>query len=261
MRKYIALIKAELLYAVQEKAETFVWLLLETMPALVMGFLLLANKNQIANLNVSALVTYFVIVLIISRLTSLYFDEDFQDEIRDGTFSRFLLKPIRFPFSFIPMNIGNKLFNTAFILFPVVIITSIVFRNQLMFPNLPRLLLFCISLVIAYGLQYTMAVVVASSAFFWEQSRAVLHAKWMLDNFAGGYMLPISFYPIAFRTIINYLPFQYIYFIPASIFIGGENMTWIIRRLLLGLLWLIVLLFVSHCLWKRGIKKYSSVGG
>ncbi len=97
MKKYLAIAKAEWLDALQNRGEMFIWLLLETLPIFIMGSLWSSNKSAIPNFSTGQLVTYYIAILITSRLTAHYFDENLQKEIREGTLSRFLVKPIKFP--------------------------------------------------------------------------------------------------------------------------------------------------------------------
>jgi ABC-2 type transport system permease protein len=98
-------------------------------------------------------------------------------------------------------------------------------------------------------------------AFYFEQSQAFLHIKWMLDATLGGYMIPLVLYPDFLEKIISFLPFKFIYFIPASIYLNTLSRSQVIFDLTLGYSWVIILYLISHNFWKRGIAKYSSVGG
>lgn len=261
MRKYLALARAEWLSAIQSKTEILVWVILEIIPLFVMVSLWISNKHVLPNYSTNQLVTYYVAVLIISRLTGYYFDENLQDEIRDGTFSRFLVKPIKLPLAYIPQNLGGKIFNTAFFLIPIIVVALIFLKDQFILPKPNSLFLFGISLIAAYLIRYSISVMVSSLAFFWEQSNASLHVKLMLESFAGGFAFPLSFYPQWGQVITNLLPFKYIYFVPASIFSSQLQVGQIFPELAAAFLWVIGLLLTSQWFWKKGLLKYSSVGG
>lgn len=260
MKKYLAIAKAEWLNALQARGEIFIWLLLETMPIFIMGSLWSSNKSNIPNFSSGQLVTYYIAILITSRLTAYYFDEDLQKEIREGTLSRFLVKPIKFPLANIPQNLGGKAFNTLFLLVPVLAIVVSVFKNQLITPPPQLLSLFLLSLIPAFFIQYSISVLVSSVAFYWEQSNSIVHIKWMLEAMVGGYMLPLSLYPGWARLITDFLPFKYVYFVPAAIFSQRLSSSEISLNIFFSVLWAVALFFIGDIVWKKGLKEYTSVG-
>lgn len=261
MRKYWALARGELLDSLQEKGEIVVWLIIEMIPIIVMGSLWINNPNQNGILSTKQLVTYYFVVLITSRLTDFWFDNYMQENIRTGSFSKWLLKPIRTPFMFIPDNLGSKMFSIPFTLIPLIAILGLIFRDFLIVPDMKVFLWFGLALFATYAIKFSLSLITATMAFYWEQSRAALHARWVAEIVFGGYALPLSFYPDWLAWIPNSLPFKYIFYIPASIYnevlIGSQ----IGEALSGGAIWSVVLLAASFWFWKKGIRKYSAVGG
>lgn len=260
MKKYFAIARAELLDALQEKGEILIWILIEAIPVFVMGSLWKANQAGLIALNVSQLVTYYVIVLVIARVTEYWFDEYLQDEIRDGTFSRYLLFPISVPLVFIPFTLGRKIYSTILLL-PIFLITLFIFRQNILYPTGISFLLFLVSIIIASVIRYSLSVVVSTGAFYWEQAHALLHARWLLEVMVGGYLLPLSLYPKWLQSVANLLPFKYLFYIPASIYTSAISPMQAVSAISQATVWMIILLIVSHRIWVRGVRKYSSVGG
>ena len=182
-----------------------------------MGSLWLANSHNLVQVSISEMVTYYLVVMIINRLTEFYFDEYVQDEIRDGTFSRYLLKPVSTPWLFIPVTLGRKLFANV-ILLPILVLMVVAFRQYLVFPGLAAGLLFVVFLFISSFIRYSLSVLITTAGFYWEQTYSLVHLRWILETVAGGYVLPLIFFPEWLRFIPDSLPFKYIYFIPAAVF-------------------------------------------
>ncbi|MBI2309667.1 ABC-2 family transporter protein [Candidatus Collierbacteria bacterium] len=260
MRKYWALARAELLDAIQEKEEIFIWIIIEAIPVFVMGSLWLANQKSLVRVSISEMVTYYLVVMVTARLTEFYFDEYVQEDIRDGTFARYLIKPIRSPELFIPVTWGRKLFANL-ILLPIIALMIIGFRQYLVFPDLAGVLLFAAFLFISSFIRYSLSVLVTTGAFYWEQTHSLVHLRWILETVAGGYVLPLIFYPDWLRFIPDSLPFKYIYFVPTAVFTGMITNSEAANNLLPAFLWMIGLLVISHLAWRIGVKRYISVGG
>lgn len=263
MKKYISLARAEWLDALNNRGEIFLWILLELFPVFIMSSLWLSNKNGAISLGYSSaqLITYYIVVLLISRLTNHYFDQSTQDEIRQGTFSRFLVKPLSFPSAFIAPSIGGKLYHFIFLFAPIILVTSFVLKGFVIYPTLANGILFILSIVAAFLLQYALSVMITSVAFYLEQASAFMHVKWVLENVAGGYVIPISIYPAWAQSILNYLPFKYLYFIPAQIYLGKYSNQESLVQLSISFCWVFILVFLSHQFWKKGVIRYSGVGG
>ena len=252
--------RAELLDAIAEKEEILIWIIIDAIPVFVMGSLWLANSHNLLEVSISEMVTYYLVVMITSRLTEFYFDEYVEDEIRDGTFSRYLLKPLRLPWLFLPVIWGRRLFENI-LLIPVSALIIILFRQYLVIPDLPSLSLFAVFLIIASFIRYSLSVLITTAAFYWEQTYSLVHLRWILEAVAGGYVLPLIFYPEWIRFIPDSLPFKYIFFVPTAVFTGMISVQEAVANLLPALFWMAGLLLLSNLLWKTGVKKYSSVGG
>lgn len=168
MKKYLTIAKAEWLDALQNPGEVFIYIVLESIPVFIMGSLWIANKNNLSNLDVSPsqLVTYYFIVLMTSRVIDFYFDETAQVEIRDGTFSKHLLKPFSFPLYLISSNLGGKMFHFFSLYIPVLFLLAFTFKSQIILPSSYNTLFFVISLILAYFINFAISALTATAAFF-----------------------------------------------------------------------------------------------
>lgn len=260
MRKYFALARAEMLDAVQEKAEVLIWMLITVIPVFVMASVWIANRYQVAGLNLSQLVTYYLVAVFLGWITEFWFDEHMGEEIRTGGFSRFLLRPLKFPLAFIFQNLGRKMFSIPIFLAPTGIMIFLLFKNHLVFPGRAGLLIFIAAALVSFGIRFSISVLAASGAFWWEQSSALVHLRWVFEVLAGGYMLPISLYPDWLQFIPRSLPFQFIYYVPVSVWSSAISPSAAASMLLPGLIWFVVLLIAGHWLWSKGVKQYCAVG-
>jgi ABC-2 type transport system permease protein len=261
VKKYLTIAKAEWLDAIQSYQEVVLWVVIESIPILVMGSLWLSSGSILSSQKISYLVTYYILVFVINRLTSFYFEQNMQDEIRQGTFSRYLTKPISIQKYLISDNLGGKTFNTLFLLFPILAVFLMLFNSYLIFPKPLNLFLFLISLIFVYIIQFSVSLLVTSCSFFIEQAFAVNHLHWMLDAVTGGYMLPLVFYPVVLKNVFSTLPFAFVYSSPITIFTGQLSFSASLWQIFFSLIWAVVLYLASSVVRKIGIKKYSAVGG
>ncbi len=261
MKKYLTVARAEWLDAFQYYQEVIIWIIIEALPILVMSSLWLSTGGVNSFHQISFLVTYYVLIFVISRFTGFYFEQRMQDEVRDGTFSRYLSRPLSVQKYLLWNNLGGKSFTLFFLMLPVLLFFFLLFRNYLIAPHPLNLFLFIISLVEAYFIQFSISLLAASCSFFMEQSFAVNHLHWVLDSVAGGYMLPLTFFPAFLKNICLFLPFSSVYFTPVTIYTGQIDLQTIVTRLFFSLVWAVVLYWASSLVFKIGVKRYSAVGG
>lgn len=106
--------------------------------------------------------------------------------VQTGEFSKFLLKPLRFPFAFIPQTLGRKLFSGVILPIPILGIILVSFRQYVILPGTTRVFLFLLSLFITCGIRYSLSTLAGAGAFFWEQANALTHLRWILESSVGG---------------------------------------------------------------------------
>jgi ABC-2 type transport system permease protein len=89
----------------------------------------------------------------------------------------------------------------------------------------------------------------------------LLRAKYFLLELFSGLLIPISFFPQAFQDIFNFLPFQYISYVPVLIYLGKISGLGILKSLAIQIFWFAALIFVGNALWQWSSKKITIQGG
>jgi len=82
-----------------------------------------------------------------------------------------------------------------------------------------------------------------------------------LNFFISGQMLPLDLLPDPWRTLLKFLPFQYMAYFPAVVFLGkikGVDLAW---GLLGELTWAVVFIILARALYRLGLRRYSAFGG
>jgi ABC-2 type transport system permease protein len=79
--------------------------------------------------------------------------------------------------------------------------------------------------------------------------------------FISGQMLPLDILPTFWANLLKALPFQYLAYFPATVFLGhtrGEDLIW-------GLLgeagWAAGFFVLARLLYRIGLRRYSAYGG
>ena len=77
----------------------------------------------------------------------------------------------------------------------------------------------------------------------------------------SGSLLPLWFMPESVLQIINYTPFDSIYFIPIEIYLGTISLYEIMGCYVRQVIWIIILYSLSRIMWEFGKKRLVVQGG
>jgi len=102
---------------------------------------------------------------------------------------------------------------------------------------------------------------IASLAFWTETIFGVRDVVVAISQLLAGSLIPVSVMPGIVRAIASALPFQFILFVPAAIYLGQYSRLQALGMLALQAVWIGVLLIGSRFLWRRGLARYEAWGG
>ncbi len=204
------------------------------------------------------------IYTVVSTAMSVFFMNDVEQRVmrsvEKGTIAVEMLKPINLYGIFFFEDLGKL---TALLfqnLLPILLIGSI-------FIAVPKpvsgvsFLLFLLSLVMAYLIHWLLAACFSMWAFVAINMTPLLQVKKHLIRLLSGSIIPLWFFPDWLASVLNCLPFVYIYQLPLDIFIGKEEVANLLPRLGIQAVWVVVLLVVFIILQKNALKKVMVQGG
>ncbi|MCA9392240.1 ABC-2 family transporter protein [candidate division WWE3 bacterium] len=263
MRKTKAILVTVLKNNFEYKAEVIYWLVLSLIPLFITTFLWLTvyqDSGVVADYTLPALVTYYIVAFIIQRLSEL---PTFwlSRLITSGYLSAHLLRPVSFFQYGIVSVITRRLINFTISL-PVVIFVLWLLRSYF---QLPSGMGVCVAFVLAVFIAVTMYAIfgflLGSIAFWTSEVGSIFYTYNLILTFLGGGSLPLSFFPDWLVSIINLLPFRYLYAFPIEVYLGRLSTVQIITGLLQGVFWLFALLMFFGFVWRRGVRAYEAYGG
>ena len=210
------------------------------------------------NINVQEIVSYLLVANSIRDAVDaqhLKLSKEFINEIKLGTISSHLLRPINTKLYFYFRYFGSRIVNLFFDF--ILLIIGISLNPP---KNVLGFCLFIISIFIALGLAYCFNVLVGILAFWTTEASGLRNvANHILKVFSGS-MVPLSFFPEFSKHIIMMTPFPVLAYLPAVLMSSKVPALEDIRTLLISGIWLIVLIPVVNLLWLKGIKDYDAVG-
>ncbi|MCR8630925.1 ABC transporter permease [Paenibacillus radicis (ex Xue et al. 2023)] len=120
---------------------------------------------------------------------------------------------------------------------------------------------FMVSLVIGFLVAFSLNSIVMMISFLTTNTFGVQIAKRAMVDIFAGTLIPFEFFPAAMRTVLEYLPFQAMAYIPLSIYTGRLSGWHMVESLFEQLAWAIVMIIISRLLWMKAAKRLTINGG
>ncbi len=204
-------------------------------------------------------ITYYIILIFVNQLTYPTTHWTVGDNIYNGTFSMWLLRPLAPIYEAIASDLAVKIVCIPFT-FIFTLFLSFVFKPKIEL-SLTYMVLFIISLSLAQVLRFMLSYTIAIMALMTTKINALLSINDTLIFLLAGQVVPTVLLPGALKNVTNYLPYRYMIGFPVEVILGKLNQDEIIKGLIIQLTWIILVVIIHQIIWKRGIKHYSSVGG
>lgn len=216
--------------------------------------------NLIGGLTLDEMITY-VAISWIGR--SFYFNSiarDISGQITDGEIAMQLIKPYNLQTVMMFEVVGESIFRLLLFTLPIMVVVVPLFGIQ--GPPDPALygwsfLSFSLALVIYTQFNFLLGCV----AFYTKNIQGVLRAKMVAMDFLTGVLIPFTFFPEWFQTVVSWLPFQGISYIPVTIYLGKRPGPELWTGLAIQLFWSVALYLLARLVWNRAVKQVTVQGG
>src|ERR1700690_3185897 len=117
--RYWAVLQHSFQESINFRMEVLLWIFLDTFPTVILFFvwqLVFRNTAEINGYTFSDMVEFYFYFLVIINLTSIHFEEEHVQAIRDGKIDQYFTKPLPFPEFIFWEAIGQKIFDCLLLL-------------------------------------------------------------------------------------------------------------------------------------------------
>lgn len=181
-------------------------------------------------------------------------------QIKSGDVAVYLLKPLRYPAMLFASELGALGFGVLALVIPVTIIAALLY-GFMPPPSVLHGVLFVAMWAIGFVIMFLLAGIAALLSFWLLTTFAL---EWMLTAllaFLSGRVLPLWFYPEQAAAVLKYLPFAWVAFHPAAVYLGEVDIEGALVLLGIGALWVVVLAGIVMLLWSRASRRLVVQGG
>lgn len=182
-------------------------------------------------------------------------------DVRDGSIKKFLVQPIDLLDYLFWHRVAHKLvyYFVAFLPFGLVFwLCRDYFRG---WPDTWILTGAFVSLMLAFLIGFLIESLMGLCAFWFLEVSSLVFVYMLFSYFLSGHMLPLDWLPAPYSDAIRLLPFKYLAFVPAAIFLDKYSHQRLVIELAEGMLWVLVLFALNRLALSRGLRRYSAFGG
>lgn len=218
------------------------------------------HSTEIEGFDFGQILTYIAVGWIIRSFYFNNIDQEMAYQVTEGRLAMDLIKPVNIQLMYVAQALGESLFRLGLLTVPTALILLLVYPIRRPSSGL-QFAAFFASVVLSFFIVAGINFAIGTFAIRLKSILGLLRAKYFLLELFSGLLIPISFFPEVFQKILNYLPFQYISYIPVLIYLGKLNGMEILRALGIQIFWVLALLAIGDALWRWSSRKITIQGG
>ena len=183
-------------------------------------------------------------------------------EILDGSIAMRMIKPVDFDMCFLFQELGGKILQLLIVFVPITVGVEAyrwIINGEFMM-NVPMFLLFILSLMLAYGINFFFNVVYGFLAFYLKNLWGTDIIKGVIVGFLSGATIPLAFMG-TFGNVLGFLPFASLSYTPVMIYMGMYDPVEIVFYMGLQIIWLSAFVITSKLVLRSAMKRLVVHGG
>lgn len=264
MKKYWTIIKTEWQRQLTYRADFVGYRLgnlVEVFSQILIWSMIFKSSEMVRGYAYPEMITYIIIGWLFWYLTANFgLENKISYHIKDGTLSSFIIKPVSYIKYIVVLSTGR----ISIALLSGILVQSILiifFFEHILFPDkiFPVLIILGM-LFLGYIIRLFTSILIGFIAF-WSQEIVGMHYFFgVLISLLSGRYFPIDLLPGSVVFVSSLFPFVYTFFIPTQIYLGRMSIQEGLRGLIIEFIWVVLLYVIIKIIWRKGLKKYESVG-
>lgn len=261
MLKYFKLIKLSFIDRLAYREELFFSLFVGVLVFLgqyIFGSAVFYNRDLVGGFTLNQILFYYLFVRVVSEIVDSKLSFRINDMTLDGTVSNLIIKPVLIKPFLLFQDLGSVLVDVIIKIFFYIGFFLVIFGNlNIRVTYIP---LFAISMVLSIIIGFNVVLLMGMMAFKIDNAKALIYTFRRIVLFLAGGVLPLSFFPSLFQTVLSYLPFKYMVDLPINILLSEIPVASIVDALIIQLIWGFGLWVFTSIMLQSAIKNNESVG-
>jgi ABC-2 type transport system permease protein len=218
-----------------------------------------AGEGDVGGISRDQFVVYYLVLIVVNQLTYSQTNWTVGDSIRTGDLNRLLLYPLPPIYDTLAAELAGKTLMVSFVI-PITLLLGLILQPQVTFTAW-GIALFAPALLLAWLLRFLWGYWLALLAFWATSADGLLGVQDALTFLLAGQVAPVALLPGLVQAAAVVLPFRYMIGFPVEILTGQLSPGDIALGFAIQVAWLLAALALCLIMWRRGLRRYSAVGG
>lgn len=218
------------------------------------------DRDLVAGFTFQTMISYYIISSFVAQLDQSHgVGRQISDEIRDGYFSKYMVRPMNIFGYFAAQSAGVSLYLLAFNL-AAALVWVLIFRIELVITGAPSAIIGAVAMIIL-GLVFMLQLnfYIGILAFKFLETGVFMMIKDNIVQFVTGNLVPLTIMPPAVLSVMQYFPFYYTTYLPAMLLMG-LNQGEIFQGLVILSVWNLAFALLNTWTYRSLRIKYDGVG-
>jgi ABC-2 type transport system permease protein len=267
VRKYAKILRVSLVERLAYRGDFFFSTFLRFLP-MVTTILLWeaiyagAGGGELSGFSRKEMIAYLLLVHISRMFSSMPgLAPGIARDIRDGNLKKYLLQPIDMIAYLVSYRAAHKVAYIATSALPYALLFFLCRDYFTGWPDPLTFAAYAVSLLLGFLVGFFFETSLGMIGFWFLEVTSFLYVINTINFFVSGHMFPLDLLPPFWASLLKLLPFQYLAYFPAAVFLGKVQGAELAYGLLAELAWAVTFVLVSRVLFRFGLRHYSAYGG
>lgn len=267
LRKYFRIFQVSLIERLTYRADFLLGTVLRFLPMITTILLWQAiyagsGEESIDGFSFRQMISYLLLVHVSRMFSSMPgLAQGIARQIRDGTLKKYLLQPIDMVAYLVAYRVAHKAAYIATSCLPYALLFYLCRYYFDGFPDAPTMVGYVVSLLLGFLIGFFFEACIGMIGFWFLEVSSFLYVISTLNFFTSGHMFPLDILPPFWALVFKSLPFQYLAYYPAMIFLGKIEGWDLVTGLAIEAFWAVLFIGLSRWMYYQGLKQYSAFGG
>ncbi len=267
LRKYFNIFRASLIERLAYRGDFLLGTFLRFLPMLTTILLWEAvyagsGKTDLAGFTRHQMIAYLLLIHVSRMFSSMPgLASGIARDVRDGSLKKYLIQPLDMIGYLLSYRAAHKAAYIATSCLPYAALFAICHSYFDTFPGPLMLLGYVVALLLGFVIGFFIEAILGVMGFWFLEVTSLLWVISTLNYFVSGQMFPLDLLPPFWADLLKALPFQYLAYFPAVVFLGKVTGPELVKGLLTEVAWAVALVLFTRWLYARGLRRYSAFGG
>jgi len=222
--------------------------------------------GEIAGFRFGDMIAYYLLVIVSRAFSSMPgLTSGIANQVRNGEIKKFLIQPVDMVGCLLVQRVAHKL---VYYLIATLPFALVFWLGRGFFihgwPPVDVMAVYLTTLVLGFLLGFYLETCIGLVSFWFLEVTSLTFIYMLMNFLLSGHMFPLDLLPsdpIDIRGWVEFLPFKYLAYFPAAVFLGKVSGQEMWEGLAIEFGWVLFFFLLSRIMWHRGVKRYSGYGG